>query len=663
MLLQDLMGRGAVFGGASVAAAAAPLSGRRRRMVRVGLDALVLAAAFVLAYELRFDFAVPASYRQSALVQLPLVVAAQLAALALAGVYSRMWRYVGIAEAITFAWAAMIAAAPMLLVRLVTLDGAGRAHGASMPLSVLLIDTLLGFSAVLGVRVVRRFLYEYGERRGPAAPAGTGQRTLFVGAGAGAIAALRAIRARGDSSIVPVGLVDDDAAKHGLVIEGVRVLGSVAALPQLVRELAVDQVMITLVDGSRRAVREIAQRCAAIPVAVRIVPGLIELVRGNVETTIRSVKIEELLGREPVTLEQDHLTPFLAGKRVMVTGAGGSIGSELCRQVARFAPERLVLVERCEFALFSIERELRAAFPALDLQARLADVGDRGRMSDVFTADRPQIVLHAAAHKHVPLMESNPCEAVKNNVFGTRTTAELAGESGAELFVLVSTDKAVRPTSVMGATKRLAEQSIERLSGRYATHFIAVRFGNVLGSTGSVVPIFREQLARGGPVTVTHADMVRYFMTIPEAAQLVLHAGAMRKGGEVFVLDMGEPVRIVDLATDMIRQCGLRPGEDVEIVFSGIRPGEKLYEELSTPDELLTSTRHPKIMSGRLVVPHPAEFEQGLETLAALARRGDEAGARRQLARMLPGSQLTLLGGPATGEAPRKPIHEASAAA
>ena len=656
MILQESVNRGHAFG------ATAPLVGRRRLAVRVLLDAGVLAAAFGLAYELRFDFAVPSGYRASGVSALPLVVAVQLASLALAGAYARMWRHVGLADVVAFVWAALVAAIPLLLMRLDLLGGVGRAQ-TLVPLSVLAIDSGLAFAGVLGLRVARRFLYERSERRRTADGAARGDRVLFIGAGRGGIAALRAIQARGDSAIVPVGFLDDDPATHGLIVQGVPVLGALSELARVVRERSVDQVVITLVEGTRRQVREIARRCAALPVQVRIVPGLLELVRGNVETTIRNVKIEDLLGREPVQLERDHLTPFISGKRVMVTGAGGSIGSELCRQVARLGPERLTLVERCEFALFSIDRELRAAFPGLDIQARLADVGDRGRMSEVFAADRPQIVLHAAAHKHVPLMESNPCEAVKNNIFGTRTTADLAGQFGAELFVLVSTDKAVRPTSVMGATKRLAEQSIKSMAGSYRTHYAAVRFGNVLGSTGSVVPIFREQLAGGGPVTVTHADMVRYFMTIPEAAQLVLHAGAMRKGGEVFVLDMGEPVRIVDLATDMIKRCGLRPNEDVEIVFTGIRPGEKLYEELSTPEEALSPTRHPKIMSGRLVVPHTAEFEQGVELLGALARRGDEAGTRRQLARMLPESQLTLLGGAAASDPVRAKIQGTSAAA
>ena len=308
----------------------------------------------------------------------------------------------------------------------------------------------------------------------------------------------------------------------------------------------------------------------------------------------------------------------------------------------RFAPESLILVERCEFALFSIERELRAAWPDLDIVPRLADVGDRARMRQVFAAGHPHIVLHAAAHKHVPMMEHNPCEAIKNNIFGTKTAGELAGEYGAELFVLVSTDKAVRPTSVMGATKRVCELVIQRLGARHATDYIAVRFGNVLGSTGSVVPIFREQIARGGPVTVTHPEMIRYFMTIPEATLLVLQAGAMRTGSAFFVLDMGEPVRIFDLAISMIKLSGLRPMVDIDIAFSGIRPGEKMYEELSTGDETLGNTLHPKILSGTLTPPRQRDFDRALATLADLAQRGDDAAAKRQLARLLPEAHLTL---------------------
>jgi FlaA1/EpsC-like NDP-sugar epimerase len=618
---------------------------RAVKAVQVGLDATVLAAALLLAYELRFDFAVPAAHRDTALAMLPLVLAVQFASLALARVYSFMWRYVGMVELAAFVRAAALAVVPLALLRLDLLGALGLGESLHMPLSVVVLDTLLGFSGVFALRVARRLVFEVGQRnqaRPAAAPAG--ERVLLVGAGRSGIGAVQALQRRGDEGLCVVGFIDNDPAKQGQLVNGLRVLGTTADLPRLVRALGIDHVVITLTSASRREIRRIVELCERIPIKARIIPGLRELLHGNVEATIRAVDIEDLLGREPVVLAQDHLTPFVRGKRVMITGAGGSIGSELCRQVARLAPDSLVLVERCEFALWSIERELRAAYPDLDVVPRLADVGDRVRMRDVFSRHRPHIVLHAAAHKHVPMVEANPCEAIKNNVFGTRTTGQLAGEYGVETFVLVSTDKAVRPTSMMGATKRVCELVVQGLGAGHATNFMAVRFGNVLGSTGSVVPIFREQIARGGPVTITHPEMVRFFMTIPEAAQLVLQAGAMQAGGEIFVLDMGEPVKIVDLATDMIKLCGLRPDEDIEIVFSGVRPGEKLYEELSTDGEVLGTTRHPKILSGKLAPPRPAELERDLEGLAAIVGRGDASAARRHLARMIPEAQLGQLG-------------------
>lgn len=530
---------------------------------------------------------------------------------------------------------------------------AGLVAGWQMKATQLTGLALAGVSSLLGRRLALPGSAAIG-RAVTTKPAG--ETVLLVGAGSAGISALKELR-RGDAKLRPVGFIDDDPRKQGRSVRGMPVLGTTADLPRLVRSLAVEHVVITLATASRRELRRIVEQCAAIPVKVRVVPALLELLEGTVETTVRATDIEGLLGREPVALAQDHLTPFLAGKRVLVTGAGGSIGSELCRQVARFAPARLVLVERCEFALWAIERELRASFPGLDLVPRLVDVGETTSMREVFAHERPQVVVHAAAYKHVPLVESNPCEAIKNNIFGTRTTGELAGEYGAETFVLVSTDKAVRPTSMMGATKRVAELVVQQLGARFTTKYIAVRFGNVLGSTGSVVPIFREQIARGGPVTITHPDMVRFFMTIPEAAQLVLQAGSMQAAGEIFVLDMGEPVRIVDLATNMIKQCGLKP-EDIEIVFSGIRPGEKMYEELSTDEEVLGTTRHPKILSGKLGAQRPGELDRNLDGLAALVGHGDDFGARRWLARMLPESQLMLIGA-ATGRQPVEALQPA----
>jgi len=382
--------------------------------------------------------------------------------------------------------------------------------------------------------------------------------------------------------------------------------------------------------------------CRKISVGVRIIPGLYEVLQGKVHVTrIRNVSIEDLLGREPVLLDEAELGQFLTDKRVLVTGAGGSIGSELARQVTRFLPAKMLLVERAEFALFEIDSELRRGSPQIEIVPLVADTCDEARMRTLLAEHRPHVILHAAAHKHVPMMESNPGEAIKNNLLATNLLGELAAEYGVESFVMTSTDKAVRPTSIMGATKRVAELAIQDLAGRHpATRYLAVRFGNVIGSAGAVVPIFRDQIRRGGPVTVTHPDMTRYFMTIPEAAQLVLQAGAMGKGGEIFILDMGKPVRILDLAEEMITLTGLRPYVDMDIVFPGLRPGEKLFEELELSGEEISKTRHPKIFIGNLNSYPPEEIQRALRYVEELAREGDGTAVRKFFNSLLPEANL-----------------------
>ena len=609
---------------------------------QLAADVAVLAASFALAYLMRFDFDVPADELHRGLVQLPYVVLLQLLALILAGVYTFIWRYVGLAEVRGFCAAAWWSSAALLLLRLCLPEAAEEWR---VPFSVTLTDTFFAFGGVLAVRVLRRVVYEQFEKRvrGAGHPGGDKKRVLLIGAGRAGMFAARELRSRAAALSLHVeGFVDDEPNKQGSLMQGVRVLGGTADLPRLVEELEIDHVIITVVHATREQFRRILDICEQIPVRVRVIPGLEDILQGRVTfTRIRDVQIEDLLGREPVQLEEAEVRRFLAGKTVMVTGAGGSIGSELARQLARFRPAELLLVERAEFALFEIERELRAAHPELNVVALVGDVGDRGRMRAIFAARRPQLVFHAAAHKHVPMMESNPAEAVKNNVLATHALGEVAGEHDAEVFVLISTDKAVRPTSVMGASKRVAELVIQDLDRRYETRYVAVRFGNVIGSTGSVIPIFREQIRKGGPVTVTHRDMVRYFMTIPEAAQLVLQAGTMGKGGEIFILDMGEPVRILDLAKDTITLSGLRPYEDIDIVFTGVRAGEKLFEELNTADEHAARTYHPKIFTGKIAAYTGEQVCWGLEQLARLAAEGQTEEIYHFLQDFLPEACLT----------------------
>jgi FlaA1/EpsC-like NDP-sugar epimerase len=520
-----------------------------------------------------------------------------------------------------------------------------------VPLSVGIVDTLLAFGGALGLRVFRRSLFErYEKRKWQRLTGGSNnvqKPVLLIGAGQAGVLVAREIERRADVDLEIKGFVDDDPGKQKRTVIGdIKVLGTMQALPRLVREFGIDHVVITIAQASRQDIRRIVETCEKIPVKVRIIPGLYEILQGHVEVSrIRDVQIEDLLGREPVQLDEESLSHFLAGKTVMVTGAGGSIGSELVRQVTRFQPARLLLVERAEFGLFNIERELRESEHPLPLVPLVADVCDEGRMRTIFKAYRPQVVLHAAAHKHVPLMEYNPGEAVKNNVLATCKLGELAAEYGAEVFVLISTDKAVHPTSIMGATKRLAELVIQDLNLRAATRFVAVRFGNVIGSAGSVIPIFQEQIRKGGPVTITDKRMKRYFMTIPEASQLVLQAGALGsngKGGEVFILQMGEPVRILDLAESIITLSGFKPHEDIRIVETGRRPGEKLYEDLTIKEEDVASTQHPKIFINKIANRPAEDMRRALERLTELSKNGHERELRSYLNELLPEAHLDV---------------------
>ena len=613
------------------------LPARRFRFV---LDASVLAGALCLAYLLRFDFAIPPSARRDLLVQLPLVAIVQYVALSRVGVYSFIWRYVGLADLRAFVAAAVVSAVPLTVLRL-TLPPSWASW--RVPLSIIVMDTVLAFGGVLALRVLRRILYERYERRS-SHPPGPDHRvaTLLIGAGRAGVIASREVLGRDDLGLNVIGFIDDDPAKAGAVVNGVKVLGTTDDIPRLVEAHGVKQVVITIARVTRNRMDRIVRICESAAVKTRIIPGLYEILDGRVEVSrIRDVDIEDLLGRDPVQLDVDSLERFIEGKVVLASGAGGSIGSELCRQVVRYRPSALLLVERAEPALFAIHRELTQRYPDLPIVPLLADIGDEDRMRSIFRSHRPHLVLHAAAHKHVPLMEANPFETFKNNVLATRLLGELAGEHQTEVFVMISTDKAVRPTSMMGASKRVAELVTQSLDARFDTRFVAVRFGNVLGSNGSVIPIFRDQIAAGGPITVTHPQMKRYFMTIPEAAQLVLQAGAMGERGEILILDMGEPIRIVDLARQMISLSGLRPDEDIDIVFSGVRPGEKLFEELETEGEHITKTRHSKIYIGQIAGCAPELLGRALDDIEGFCRQGDVAGLRQRLSTLLPESRVS----------------------
>jgi FlaA1/EpsC-like NDP-sugar epimerase len=590
------------------------------RLIQMATDVLALSVAMWLAFQLRFDWHVPPDMFRRFVLTWPYVVVLQYAFLALLGIPRFSWRYVGLREATRIFKATSIASCVLVVVRVAAnvfpLGVVGR-H-LYLPFGVIAIDLALSLIGAVGVRALRRIVVERAELRHLGARDGTKMvRTLLVGAGRGGVMVAKEIAGGPQLGILPTGFIDDDPSKLGSVIYGLRVLGKTSDIPRIARQYGATQAIITIAKAHGSTVRVISSVCQDAGLRVKVIPGLYQLVGGEVNLQrMRDVAIEDLLRREPVVLDEEAISADLSGKIVLVSGAGGSIGSEICRQVCRFGPRLLVLLERSENALFEIHRELRESCPEIQVVPCIADICDPTRIGDVFSRHRPQVVFHAAAHKHVPMMEWNPGEAVKNNVFGTKALANAAHEHGAHAFVTISTDKAVNPTSVMGATKRVAELYVQALAQTSQTRFVTVRFGNVLGSNGSVVPIFREQIARGGPITVTHPDMKRYFMTIPEACRLVLQGAAMGKGGEIFILDMGEPIKIVDLARDVIQLSGFGPDE-IEIVFTGIRPGEKLHEELSMAEENVEKTRHPKIFIGKIRAGSLDQIRMGLTRLAA----------------------------------------------
>ena len=508
------------------------------------------------------------------------------------GMYWQMWRHASVDELAKIGLLGLIVIIGQTLTytELLRIDS----HLAStIPQSVPVIDGILTLMFVGGVRFSARL----SERiQSKTIKMRNGLPVLVVGAGDAGVMMVSEMQSNPQLKLRPIGFVDDDPVKHGLMIRGLRILGGRKEIPQLVAEYEIEQIIIAMPKSSGKVIREINEICTQTGVRTRIIPGMYEFLDGSVTVEkLRNVDIDDLLRREPIKIDDVVIRSQIAGKRVLISGAGGSIGGELCRQVARYDPSQLILLGHGENSIFCIANELAQKFPEIASTAIIADVRDRQRLSAMMDRYKPEVVYHAAAHKHVPLMELNPSEAVTNNIIGTMNIVELSAECGVDRFVLISTDKAVNPTSIMGATKRVAELIVQEIALDSHKAFVAVRFGNVLGSRGSVIPTFREQIARGGPITVTHPDVKRYFMTIPEAVQLGLQAGTTGQGGEVFMLDMGEPVKIADLAADLVRLSGLRIHSDIEIVYSGLRPGEKLFEELVLDDEHFERTSCKKI--------------------------------------------------------------------
>ncbi|MFN2453708.1 MAG: polysaccharide biosynthesis protein [Pyrinomonadaceae bacterium] len=598
------------------------------RRTQMGIDALIAFLSMLLAHMLRFDGWPPPVEARRMLLLLPYIVIGRVALNYSVGIYKRVWRYSSIPDAIRLVKAATLISVLLLLLR-ITLVGVE--PYLTIPIGIILMDFLLVILGMQCVRLTRRLTYENIHRTRTAATEER-QRVLLVGAGDAGIMTVREIARRRDLGVEICGFVDDATYKKGSVIHGVTVLGSTKDLPALVDSQQIDHVIITMASASRKTIRRILDICGSAHVPVKIIPGLYEILGNHVTVdNLRPVEIEDLLGRDTIssTSWRENSRSVYFDKRILVTGAGGSIGSELCRQITQLDPAVIILVDKDENSIFHAERELKTAIGLRNIQVYpvICDLRMEQRLNNVFDIYRPHIVFHAAAHKHVPLMEFNTSEAVLNNIGGTAKLLKACATYRVKQCVLVSTDKAVNPTSVMGATKRVAELIFQaqalRLGG--ADYYSCVRFGNVLGSCGSVIPTFREQIRNGGPVTITHPDMVRYFMTIAEAAQLIIQAGAVGRRGEIYLLDMGEPVRVMDMAKDMIRLSGLTLGEDIDIEITGLRPGEKLKEELLIAEEGAQATRLEKTFVAPPLDYNLTMLDRWVAQLIDAANEGDDA--------------------------------------
>jgi FlaA1/EpsC-like NDP-sugar epimerase len=593
----------------------------RHRLWQLVVDSVLVALAWYLAFHLRFDKGVPPRYDEFLHADVFLVVVGVTAVtFVLFGLYDHWWRYVSIRDM----WRSALAVSVAAVASVIVIYFWNPVPGWRLPRGIVGIDWLILLGLVAGARLAARTVMERPGRRSFVT---RGKEVLVVGAGDAGQLILKEMLKNRSLGYTPIGLVDDDPRKKNLRLHGVRVLGTTEELPHLIGDNRPDEVIIAIPSAAGATRQSIVNACRDAGVAVKTLPAVHELITGdlNLARQLREVQVEDVLGREAVDLDLASIASYLTGETVLVTGAGGSIGSELCRQIAAVGAERIVLVDHSENALVEIERELAYERRYGATVAVLADAKDRAKMRRLFERFRPGVVFHAAAYKHVPLMEANPLESVRNNIFSTVVMAEVASEFRAKRFALVSTDKAVNAKNVLGQTKAVCEWIVEAAATREqnGTHFISVRFGNVLGSSGSVIPLFRRQIARGGPVTVTHPEMTRYFMTIPEAVQLIIQAGAIGKSGDIYVLDMGKPVKIIDLAHNMIRLSGKEPDRDIAIDFIGVRPGEKLHEELWGAEENAVPTTHAKILRCGSQPVDPLWLEEELAELERLVEAGE----------------------------------------
>ncbi|MCD6486087.1 MAG: polysaccharide biosynthesis protein [Syntrophobacterales bacterium] len=595
-------------------------------------DAVLVTLAYSLAYLVRFEGNIPSQHLEQLEVTLPFVVAFKLICFFIFGLYRGMWRYTSLVD-LKNVFKAVVSSSLIIILTILFLN---RFQGYSR--YVYAIDFVFSFLFVGGIRVAIRLFfandYSFFHVIGRTRKSFT-RKLLIIGAGDAGEKVLREILEHPSMNIEPVGFLDDDPDKSGKTIHGVPVLGTLDDIGKVKRDF--DEILVAISSVKGVMMRRIVDMCKDTGKPLRTVPGIWELIEGKVSVkSIRRVHIEDLLDREEIHLDEEEIRQYIKDKRVLITGAGGSIGSELARQVGRFHPQALALLDFSEENLFEIEGDCRQRFGFIPMSGFLVDVKNRESTDRVFRAFRPDTVFHAAAYKHVPMQEMHPWEAVSNNISGTRNLVEAALENRVERFVLVSTDKAVRPANIMGATKRVAEMVVECMNGDVVTRFMSVRFGNVLWSSGSAIPLFQKQISQGMPVTVTHPEITRYFMSIPEAAQLILQAGAMGRGGETFILDMGKPMRIIDLARDLIRLSGLEPGRDIPIEFIGLRPGEKLYEELITEGEGIVATGHEKILVLRGDAHNRDALNTQVDELLTIAATFDATAIKKKLKEIVP---------------------------
>ncbi|MCB5560420.1 polysaccharide biosynthesis protein [Anaerosalibacter bizertensis] len=600
---------------------------KRKKYMLILLDIFLVNLAYFLSLYIRFEGQIDEVYLNNYMNHIVIITFIKIFIFYLFKLYKSLWKFASIDEMIEVVSASIVsnivATAYMMIV------------GVKLPRSIYLMVPIMDMAFVGGTRFSYRVLRRL--RYSTSMGGDSSKKVLIIGAGAAGAMVIKELRNHNTLRSQPVAIVDDDPRKIGQNINGIPVLGTRKDIPYICEVQNIDEIIIAIPSANKKNISEIVSECKKTKCKTKILPGIYELIDGRVSVTkIRDVDIGDLLGREEIHLDMEDISKYIKGKKVLVTGGGGSIGSELCRQISRFEPEELAILDIYENNAYDIQNELKRRYKRLNLKVIIASVRDKDRIESIIDEERPDVVFHAAAHKHVPLMEENPEEAIKNNVFGTLNLVQATDKYNVKRFVLISTDKAVNPTNVMGATKRICEMIIQSMNSISDTEFVAVRFGNVLGSNGSVIPLFKKQIAEGGPVTVTHEEVTRYFMTIPEACQLVLQAGAMASGGEVFVLDMGEPVKIIDLANDLIRLSGFEPDVDIPIKIVGLRPGEKLFEELLLDEEGISNTSHNKIFIGQPTFTDYKYLIQNLEKLKYVIEYNDKIKLKKVLSEIVP---------------------------